>query len=216
MGKDSLHAIWVDPLAFEALRNGPPYLPEGFESRLKMAADSVDPVLPKLMGMFPKGMEMAELGALVAVLRAASIIHQTHHWRSSGSSFYGDHLLFERLYNDSVGFIDQVAERSVGSGNRALVDARLQANLVHALINYWCSSADADDTDLGMIQESLSVEHCVLGCLKSARYDLDQKGQLSDGTDNLLQGVSDKHEEFVYLLQQRAGVREASAGYDFR
>jgi hypothetical protein len=32
---------------------------------------------------------------------------------------------------------------------------------------------------------------------------LEQKGQLSNGTDNLLQGVADKHEEFVYLLKQR-------------
>jgi hypothetical protein len=64
-----------------------------------------------------------------------------------------------------------------------------------------------------MVTVSLAVEQCVVACLKDARGSLESKGQLTDGTDNLLQGVSDKHEEFLYLLQQRQGGRTASYSY---
>jgi hypothetical protein len=42
---------------------------------------------------------------------------------------------------------------------------------------------------------------------------LESKGQLSSGTDNLLQGIADKHEEFVYLLKQRCSSK---VSYDRR
>jgi hypothetical protein len=63
-----------------------------------------------------------------------------------------------------------------------------------------------------MVVVSLNVERCVLDCIKTARSSLEGKSQLTDGTDNLIQGVADKHEEFVYLLQQRQGGRTASYG----
>jgi hypothetical protein len=39
---------------------------------------------------------------------------------------------------------------------------------------------------------------------------LRQANLLTDGTENLLQDVADKHEEFVYLLKQRAGASQYS------
>jgi DNA-binding ferritin-like protein len=155
---------------------------------------------------------MCELGALVSILRAASIVHQSHHWQTRGGNFYGDHLLFERIYNDSLGFIDQVAERAVGSGSRDLVCPHTQAEVIHALVHYWCRTP-GEPTSYDMVVVSFGIEHCVVDCLKAARASLEAKNQLSDGTDNLIQGVADKHEEFLYLLQQRQGGRVASYTY---
>jgi DNA-binding ferritin-like protein len=200
---DSKHSVWVDPLAFDAAENGPPYLPE----RSKTASNGME-VLDKIVPLFD-GAPMAVLGAMVAVLRAASIVHQSHHWQSKGSNFYGDHLLYERIYGESLGFIDQVAERAVGSGSEDLVCPKRHALIVNGLVEFWC----IDPTD--PVRISLTIERCVVDCLATARKYLEMNGQLSDGTDNLLQGVSDKHEEFIYLLQQRGSVRLAS-GYDFR
>ena len=107
MAESSTHAIWVDPLAFDSLENGPPYLPE--RSRLRMA--SGDQVFGQVLGRFG-GMPMGELGTLVAILRAASIVHQSHHWQTRGGSFYGDHQMFMRIYDDSQGFIDQEIGRA--------------------------------------------------------------------------------------------------------
>lgn len=210
MGQDSIHALWVDPLGFDPMENGAPYLPES-----KPRTASVDGgVLETLLIRMPTGAGVAELGALVALLRGASIVHQTHHWQTRGTAQYGDHLLFERLYNESVGFIDQIAERAVGMGGESLVDPRLQAGLIPDLVSYWCQYPESP-SPLEMVAVSLEVERCVLKCLDSARSGLEERGALSSGTDNLIQGVADKHEEFVYLLQQRRGARGAYS-YDSR
>ena len=41
----------------------------------------------------------AELGIFLDLLRALSLLHHTHHWQTMGSQFYGDHLLYQRLYD---------------------------------------------------------------------------------------------------------------------
>jgi DNA-binding ferritin-like protein len=155
---------------------------------------------------------MFELGAVLVLLRGASHVHQTHHWQTKGGQFYGDHLLFMRLYEDSQPFIDQIAERAVGAGHFQLVDARKQAMGVAGLVNLW-TRGGFENAD-GMMAHSLDVERCVVDCVSKARRGLEARGELSDGTDNLIQGVADKHEEFVYLLQQR-NTRVAST-YDCR
>lgn len=155
--------------------------------------------------------DFLELGALVAVLRTAAIVHQSHHWQTSGPSYYGDHLLFERLYNDSQPFIDQVAERTIGSGgNPDLLCPKVQTALMDKITDQ-CPTVS---TSSEMVGCSLEVERCVLNCVNDARETLENKGQLSNGTDNLLQGVADKHEEFIYLLQQRQqNIKMASYTY---
>jgi hypothetical protein len=65
-----------------------------------------------------------------------------------------------------------------------------------------------------MVLYSLAVEQCVVSCLRIASSELKAKGRLSDGTENMLQGIADKHEGFLYLLQQRQGGRFKEAGYD--
>ena len=209
MPQDSIHALWVDPLAFEPTENGAPYLPETFS--IKVASDGGS-VLTSLLLHMPEGSAAPELGALVAVLRAAALVHQSHHWQTRGPAYYADHLLFERLYNDSVGFIDQVAERAVGMGGEALVNPLLQVSLIPALVSLWCRHAEPATPET-LALESLNVERCTIDCLDAVRLAMSARGALSAGTDNLLQGVADKHEEFVYLLQQRG---QAVYSYDSR
>jgi DNA-binding ferritin-like protein len=152
---------------------------------------------------------MSELGALLAILRAASHVHQSHHWQTRGGHFYGDHLLFMRIYEDSQTFIDQVAERAVGSGHAVLVSPSLQISSMGFLIQLWCGTPGVLGAE-GMVEASLNVERCVVQCIGEARKSLEARGELSDGTDNLIQGAADKHEEFLYLLQQRGGKLEYS------
>ena len=198
--------IWVDSLAYDFRRNDPPYLPEA--QRTLTATMGTDQVLDQVIQGLDPNVPMVELGAIVAILRAASLLHQTHHWQTRGGNYYGDHLLFERLYNDSQVFIDQVAERAVGTGSRDTVCPKTQAEQINTLVHLWCSTPD-EPTSYDMVVVSLNVEKCVLECLKTARERLEETQRLSDGTDNLLQGVADKHEEFLYLLQQRAGGKVA-------
>lgn len=147
------------------------------------------------------------MSAVLSVLRAASFLHQTHHWQTSGPSYYADHLLFDRLYNDSQSFIDQVAERAVGLGNTGLVSPVGQVQQLSQIVGVIArGGADAEE----LVQTSLRMEALVLAVVDEAIEVLRASEALTPGVDNLLQGVSDQHETFVYLLQQRA-----TTAYDY-
>lgn len=144
----------------------------------------------------------APLCGVLAILRAASFLHQTHHWQSEGVTFYGDHLLFDRLYSESQATIDQVAERVVGLGTEGLVSPGDQARRLSEIINVVSRGETGANQ---MVQASLRMESLVLTIIDEALDALRNTDSLTSGTDNLLQGAADLHETFVYLLQQRAG-----------
>lgn len=193
--------VWHDPTQYDPVRHGPPYLPTRLGSTARklarrVAVETVAPrVARRLMG------SAAPLGAVLSSLRAASFLHQTHHWQTRGPAYYADHLLFDRLYKDSQPHIDQVAERAVGLGTEVAVDAVGQARQVSDVI---AVVASADSSPEQLVQTSLRMESLVLAIVDEATRVLRDADSLTSGTSNLLQGVADLHETFVYLLQQRA------------
>lgn len=72
------------------------------------------------------------------------------------------------------------------------------------------SVASADASAASLVAASLKVEALVLSMIDAAIEVMGNSDSLTQGTSNLLQGVADLHETFVYLLQQRA-----SASYDY-
>lgn len=211
--QESLQVVWHDPTRYDPQRHGPEYLP-----RVKMAttlkkearALAASLINPKVCTRVASSMK--PLSSVLAVLRAAAMVHQTHHWQTSGAQYYGDHLLFERLYDESQPFIDQVAERAVGAGSVALVNSLDQAKVIYELIPLMCSGSDDPEE---MVRDSLKTESLVVGVVDAAITMLEGTGSLSNGTDNLLQGVSDLHEGFVYLLKQRAQSPWSPKPYDY-
>lgn len=222
---ESIYALWHDPSTYDHMTMGPPYLPE-MKVRLaqvtkaqiraevqKVANESpVAQIFSHLVGEY-QGVVLAELGALVAVLRAAALVHQTHHWQTRGDTFYGDHLLYERLYNESLDMIDRVAERGVGSGHRLLVHPVIQSTQVGALVKFLCGDIQVDPSPDDYAAIGFMTEVYVLSFLGMAYQALQASQLLTNGTENLLQDVSDKHESFVYLLRQRV---QAKVNYDRR
>lgn len=139
----------------------------------------------------------AGLATLLAILRATYQIHQASHWQARGVSYYGDHLLFQRLYEDIVEEIDGVAERVVGSAGIPYVDPTTQAAQTAAYVAAMRGDrVVTSTTDLAAI--GLAAETVVL-----AQVDELMQTKLPHGTQNLLQGIADKHETHRYLLQQR-------------
>lgn len=139
-----------------------------------------------------------ELAVVLAHLRALAMIHQTNHWIASGDASYSDHQLFQHLYESTLEEIDEVAERAVGLSGPDCVDLMLQVRQLESFINDMCDASQDVEP-----HTSYSAEMCILMCLKSASDSLREKGQLTRGLDNLLQGIEDKHEQNVYLLKQR-------------
>lgn len=234
---ESIYAVWHDPTTYDHMRMGPPYLPGSddwksngrpkqgsgvpdsdslAEVRALVAKEATNEDVASVLAHFllDYGQHaMAELAALLAFLRAVNLIHQTHHWQTRGPQFYGDHLLFERLYNDTLGMIDKLAERAVGSGSPVLVNPVIQSThqllIVKSLYN--AAPIEASPDQCAFISLKGVLRFLVLQ--RIVYETLEKKGALSHGTDNLLQDIADKHEEFVYLLKQRVG---AKVSYDRR
>ena len=142
--------------------------------------------------------ESEALATLLAALRALYLLHQAHHWQSRGPSFYGDHLLFQRLYEAVLPEMDSVAERAVGKGQGRLVSAADVTRATQKLLTRWQADVETPDA---LVESSLDAEGDVLGLID----DLMGQVAFSNGVQNLLQGIADKHEEHVYLLQRRLG-----------
>ena len=144
----------------------------------------------------------APLSVVLVYLRFLGILNQTNHWISKSDPFYGDHLLFERIYNNITEEIDGMAEKAVGLGGTQNVNASLQTSQVARLIAaHTMHSTIPQSTDLA--RSSLRAETPFLRIIDEVHNTLKEMGMLSLGTDNFLAGVADVHESHVYLLKQR-------------
>jgi len=141
----------------------------------------------------------------VTILSFANALHymyQNMHWKSSGESYYGDHLLFQRLYEGVAEEIDQIVERAIGiSGNDDFIkpasNLHKAASILEELMNDDMSSKDfskvameAEKKFINFIDESIKI--------------FEDEGVMTTGLEDLLPAFVSKHEEHMYLLQQRS------------
>lgn len=145
----------------------------------------------------------AELGVFIDLLRALSMLHHTHHWQTNGSNFYGDHLLYQRLYELADGQIDLVGEKAVGLGSAELV---LPRHSIENMRRYIEAVEDGDIIDapaLKMAKRSLLAEKSFITAGEKMMDQLKSKGLLTRGVEQMLGTILDEHEGLVYLLKQR-------------
>lgn len=212
---DATYSIWQDPSVYDYSVHGPPYLPPKTGSVKPTVKGMIRQAAVGKVGHFFKVVQSqvapyadlpyGELAAVLVFLRALGVVHQSNHWATSGTTFYGDHLLFDRLYGDIVGESDLVAERAVGVGSPKLVDPLLLSAGVHEIVSKLVESLSETPTVDERVQASLEAEVKFLILMQIVSKHLKDKGLLSRGIDNLLAGIEDKHEEHVYLLKQRIG-----------
>lgn len=217
--------VLVDPLNYDPVEHGPPYIPVREDIRplktakLKTAvkamvdheAASVGQEIEQLFTHFVTDYGQAagaELAVLLAALRAEAMIHQAHHWGTKGPVFYGDHLLYDRAYSEVFGMVDGLAERTVGSGQVVLVHPLLQVHHISGFAKSFYRDAPVVPSPEEMALLSLRAVLRFLVLLNLTYASLETKGGLSHGTDNMLQGFADDHEKLVYLLKQRASADE--------
>jgi DNA-binding ferritin-like protein len=131
--------------------------------------------------------------SLIAHLRTLYFTYQFAHWKSQGEQYYGDHLLFQRLYEDMLPEIDQVAEKAIGvSGNTNEINIKDDVKQVVELID---ELVDEED----FVGSCVKLEKKLIELIAKA-----MKEDLSDGVQDMLQAISSKAEEHLYLLQQRS------------
>lgn len=139
----------------------------------------------------------SKVGALyVATLKAMALIHQHNHWTTKGVSFYGDHLLFERLYDSTLENLDLAAEKFIGVFGDQCLSYDLQADLLHKVqLKY-------SNLEGSPVQMSLEIEKDFLKLSKDAYNCFEEEGKLTLGLDDMIMAIASKREEAVYLLQQ--------------
>lgn len=146
--------------------------------------------------------ENSPLAVLLVTLIALGRLHQTGHWQAYGDPFYGDHQLFDRLYNDVIPEIDSLGEKTIGLGGTELVNPVVQAHQVDKLVAMFSASTPVSvPRPIDLVSRSYASEMHFLRFLEIVYERLGNN--LSLGTDNLLSTIADKHEEHVYLLRQR-------------
>jgi len=143
-----------------------------------------------------------QLSVALVHLKYLYALHQNHHWTAMGDSYYGDHLLFQRLYDGILKEIDTLAEKSIGLGCVGNVDLHLQhSQLLRLVTGQGSASMIPQSSDLA--KKSLMAEMNFLSVMKHLCDSLKECGLMTHGLDNLLAGIEDAHEGHVYLLKQR-------------
>ena len=139
----------------------------------------------------------SKVGALyVATLKALALIHQHNHWTTNGVAFYGDHLLFERLYKSTLENLDLAAEKFIGVLGDQCLGYDLQAALLNkVLLKY-------KNLEGSPIQMSLEAEKDFLEFSKDAYNCFEDEGKLTLGLDDMIMAIASEREGAVYLLQQ--------------
>lgn len=132
----------------------------------------------------------------IATLKGMYIIHQHSHWTTNGEAFYGDHLLFERLYKSATEDADLAAEKFMGLFGDECLDYELQNQLLGKVL------AKYNNLEGSPLEMSLTVEKDFIKFSKDAYNCFEDDGHLTLGLDDMIMAIASKREESVYLLQQ--------------
>lgn len=132
----------------------------------------------------------------IATLKSLALVHQNSHWLTKGDTFYGDHLLFERLYNSALENLDLAAEKFIGVFGEACLDYDTQADLLHkVLLKY-------RNLEGSPIEMSLTIEKDFIKLSNDAYQTFEDDNKMTLGLDDMVMAIASKREEAVYLLQQ--------------
>lgn len=140
---------------------------------------------------------------LLAALRAQYWNYQQSHWQTKGPTYYGNHLLFQRLYESVQEQIDTLAEKMVGSYGPESVDGLDLGAKFEEFIRRW--------SEVGCLHKrGLLSEEDLQKLIKWAYEKLKQMGELSLGMDDFLMATASEHETNQYLLRQVLRSKESA------
>ena len=139
-----------------------------------------------------------KLRTILATLRAQEQLYFTSHWQSAGSNFYGQHLLFERLYDAQSDQYDALAEKLVCTCGKEIVDPLKQITIEKDLLTDWVKTENA-------VERGLASEKELQGQIKSTYDYLKENNELTPGLDDYLLALSNEHDTNSYLLGQVEG-----------
>ena len=122
----------------------------------------------------------------------------TLHWRAKGAPYYGDHLLYQRLYEKRQDELDRMAEVISAVAGTQVLDPVKALDAAKPFVQSIESINEPDAVKARIAAQAiLSLLDTANTVAKGSPYEL--------SINNVLAGIADNHLEAVYLLQQRAG-----------
>lgn len=139
----------------------------------------------------------AILVELLGGLQALQELHKNVHWTAHGESFYGDHLLYQRLYENLDSEIDALAEKIVAYFDEEAVEPVRLLEYTQRYVVQWRTASEC------VVEQSLIAER-ELQDMISRTYDLiSGQQEMSLGLDDFLMAMANDHETHIYLIQQK-------------
>jgi DNA-binding ferritin-like protein len=130
---------------------------------------------------------------LLALLLVARRVYETAHWVAAGPNSYGDHLLFERIYESTQKSIDKVGERLVGeAGDR-----------IHEEVGDFVQEYMNQNKGLSLKESTKKIETGLKEFCEMTAQAARNSGNL--GVENLVSEIADKRDVVRYLLNRRFG-----------
>lgn len=144
--------------------------------------------------------DVAALQRLLAYLRALRQVYHTTHWNVQGSNYYGDHLLFQRLYAGEEGAslddqIDGLGERMVRYFGSGTVDDNVILPMMQQIVS--------SHTEPEPIRRAYHMEQAAHKAIEDAYEALKATGHKTLGLDDFLMALADERDTVLYLLGQR-------------
>jgi DNA-binding ferritin-like protein len=132
---------------------------------------------------------------VLACLRAQYLSYQTSHWVVVGQSSYGNHLLFQKLYESVQIQVDELAEKIIGYLGNDAMSLTNQVKIIEAYCARWyaihCNH-----------RRGVQSEEDLQTMIKMAYDSIKGVGAMTLGLDDWLMATANAHETNSYLLQQ--------------
>lgn len=138
----------------------------------------------------------------LGLLRSMETYYHHAHWVTKGDVYYGDHLLFERLYGETKSQVDGLAEKMVGVFGEESVSIQKVTEVVMKVVSS-APKMDKNITGFELAKYGLGLEKIFLQMTTSLYQKMKKDGSMTMGFDDLLMGLYNEHEGSIYLLQQR-------------
>lgn len=142
-----------------------------------------------------KSLYKSHMLTLLGFFHALYWRHWNTHWKVQGSPYYGDHLLFQRLYTAIPDEIDAIAEKIIPVLGVDAIDGVEILRVSQLLVSSW-------RTD-NPIEGSYIAERQLQKALKLAFDSLEEADSLPLGHNDFIAAVANTHETHLYLIGQR-------------
>jgi len=135
------------------------------------------------------------LAGLLGMLRALKWNYWNSHWMASGSPYYGDHLLFQRLYSETIDEQIDTLAKKITTYNQSVLSNNVMRNAFNSFLDRHSNN--------NSFERGLSMESHFQSAVKSVYSSLKNSNELSLGMDDFLMATASERETSIYLLKQR-------------